>query len=210
MVDLVRAWVQAAGALGADEPASSAAGAWLAAQYASARRSYHGAAHIAAVLGGIDELAGALALDARHLAIARAAGCAHDVVYTGAAGEDEAASARWAREALLEAGADPGAADQVAAIIMATADHRGSTPVECAVLDADLSILAADAAAYDTYLRQVRAEYGHLDDEQWRVGRRAVLRSLLERDELFLSAPARRRWEEPARRNMTAELEALH
>jgi len=76
-------------------------------------------------------------------------------------------------------------------------------------MDADLAILAADPAAYEAYRQQVRAEYRRLDDGQWRAGRSAVLRSLLERDELFLSPAARERWEAAARRNIAAELAAL-
>lgn len=209
MIDLAQAWVRAATALGAQPGRSADDGAWLAAQYHSADRLYHGAGHIHAVLSGIDELAGALGLDARQLAIARAAGCAHDVVYDGAAGEDEAASARWARTALIHSGADQAAAEEVAQIVLDTIDHLGATPTARAVLDADLAILAADPADYETYRAQVRAEYGHLDDERWRVGRAAVLRSLLERDRLYLSDAARDRWEPAARRNMAAELASL-
>ncbi|MDR1999034.1 MAG: hypothetical protein LBQ06_03700 [Frankiaceae bacterium] len=207
--DLAGEWVRAAAELGAEPGAAGADGRWLAAQDASPARRYHGTAHIAAVLRGIGELAEALGLTGRQLAIARAAGCAHDVIYTGAAGADEAASARWAREALRGAGADADAADEVGAIILATAEHRGSTPAAWAVLDADLSILATGPADYEAYRRAVRAEYAQLDDERWRAGRTAVLRSLLARDRLYLSAAGRDRWEAAARRNIAAELAAL-
>jgi predicted metal-dependent HD superfamily phosphohydrolase len=56
--------------------------------------------------------------------------------------------------------------------------------------------------------RPIRAEYGHLTDEEWRRGRAAVLRALLERPALFHTPPLAGR-DRAARANMTAELSDL-
>lgn len=73
-------------------------------------------------------------------------------------------------------------------------------------LDADMAILAADSARYRRYLRGVRSEYSHFDDEAFRTGRTTFLRSILGRERIFLSEQALQLWEEPAQANLRAEL----
>ena len=69
-----------------------------------------------------------------------------------------------------------------------------------------MAILAADSARYRRYLRGVRSEYSHCDDEAFRTGRTTFLRSILGRERVFLSEQALKLWEEPARANLRAEL----
>lgn len=70
----------------------------------------------------------------------------------------------------------------------------------------DMAILAADSTRYRRYLRGVRSEYSHFDDEAFRAGRTTFLRSILGRKRIFLSEQALQLWEEPARANLQAEL----
>ena len=72
--------------------------------------------------------------------------------------------------------------------------------------DADLAILAADRERYDEYVRDVREEYAHVDDADFRSGRAGVLRALTDAPWIFRTAPARTRWEEAARANVAREL----
>ena len=99
---------------------------------------------------------------------------------------------------------------EVSDIVEATAGHRsnGEPAVEL-FLDADLSILGTDADLYDRYTAGIRAEYAHLDDEAWRVGRAMVLQGFLERPQLFFTAAGRERFEAAARRNIERELLSL-
>ena len=60
-----------------------------------------------------------------------------------------------------------------------------------------------------TYVNGVRGEYGHLSAAEWASGRAAVVESLLARDSLYATAPARSWWEDRARANLTAELAGL-
>ena len=69
-----------------------------------------------------------------------------------------------------------------------------------------MAILAADSARYRRYLRGVRSEYSHFDDEAFRTGRTSFLHSILERERIFLSEEGLLLWEEPARVNLRAEL----
>ena len=203
-----RAWCDAVAVLSADAAGGSpdhAVGyaADLERRYAEVHRHYHTAAHVEAVLRDCAWLAGELALPARERAVLALAACAHDVVYSGRAGEDERASAQWARDAL---GDTPGG-ERVAQLVLATITHEaGDDLAAAAFLDADLAILAAPEPAYDAYAAAVRAEYADVTDEGWRAGRGAVLRGLLARDPIYRTPPARERWEVAARANLTREL----
>ena len=63
--------------------------------------------------------------------------------------------------------------------------------------------------AYSTYVTGVRAEYRHVTDDEWRIGRAAVLEGFLERPTIYSTPTARDRWETRARANLTAELASL-
>ena len=62
---------------------------------------------------------------------------------------------------------------------------------------------------YADYVAGVRHEYAHVPEQDFRRGRAAVLRDLAAAPALFRTAEGRERWEEPARRNLTAELTEL-
>lgn len=144
----------------------------------------------------------------------------HDAVYEGAPGEDERRSEQLANtslEPLVTAGLLSGDELQmVSLLVRATATHElpesadlpaGYEPADIQFfLDTDMAILAADSARYRRYLRGVRSEYSHFDDEAFRAGRMTFLRSILERERIFLSEEGLQLWEEPARANLHAEL----
>ena len=175
----------------------------LAARYAELHRRYHNADHVRQVVRDAVAL-----VEDRDRALVALAAWAHDVVYDGRPGEDERASAAWARTHLTAAGLAQADVVRVEALVLATADHAAPPGDRAAqaLLDADLAILAATPADYERYRQAVRAEYAHVTDEQWRAGRAAVLRSLLAKDPLYLFAT---HWEGAARHNLTAELASL-
>jgi len=180
----------------------------LAERYAEPHRGYHNGDHVRQVVRDADLLASGH--NDRDRAVITLAALAHDVVYDGKPGDDERRSAAWARRELTAAGvAEPDVA-RVENLVLATLSHEhGDDPLAAVLLDADLAILGSDAAGYERYRAAVRAEYAHVTDEAWRVGRAAVLRSLLARDPLYVTSTARTRWDARARLNMAAELTAL-
>jgi predicted metal-dependent HD superfamily phosphohydrolase len=179
----------------------------LVAAYADPSRHYHDTRHLAEVLGRLEELAGAgVAYDEVPV---RLAAWFHDAVYDGERDAEER-SAAWAEDALTP-GCRPIVVDEVTRLIRLTEQHDpepGDVNGE-ALSDADLGILAADRERYDEYVADVRREYAHLGDRQFREGRTQVLESLLERREMFRTAYARERWEADARANLERELAAL-
>jgi predicted metal-dependent HD superfamily phosphohydrolase len=77
------------------------------------------------------------------------------------------------------------------------------------LLDADLAILGSQPEHYERYRQAVRQEYAQYDDATWRAGRAQVLKTLLDREVLFVTEPARQRWDATARINLARELQSL-
>ena len=183
-------------------------------------RAYHHSGHLSQMLADLDRLyAHRAQAGSTPLALILAAWF-HDAVYEGAPGEDERRSEQLAGaslEPLVAAGLLSGHELQmVRLLVRATATHELPESAELPAvyevtdiqffLDADMAILAADPARYRRYLRGVRSEYSHFDGEAFRTGRTTFLRSILERERIFLSEQAYKLWEEPARTNLHAEL----
>ena len=182
-------------------------------------RAYHHSGHLSQMLADLDRLYAAYPQGSTPLAPVLAAWF-HDAVYEGAPGEDERRSEQLAGaslEPLVTAGLlDGDELQMVSLLVRATATHELPESADLPAgyeradiqffLDADMAILAADSARYRRYLRGVRSEYSHFDDEAFRTGRTTFLRSILGRERIFLSEQALQLWEEPARANLQAEL----
>ena len=182
-------------------------------------RAYHHSGHLSQMLTDLDRLYAHRTQGSTPLALVLAAWF-HDAVYEGAPGEDERRSEQLASaslEPLVTAGLLTGHELQmVSLLVRATATHElpesadlpaGYEPADIQFfLDADMAILAADSARYRRYLRGVRSEYSHFDDEAFRAGRMTFLRLILDRKRIFLSEEGLQLWEEPARANLSAEL----
>ena len=178
-------------------------------------RAYHHSGHLSQILADLDRL-----YSGRTPLVSTLAEWFHDAGYESVPGEDERRSEQLATvslESLVAAGLLSGDELQmVCLLVRATATHElpesadlpaGYEPADIEVfLDADMAILAAKPARYRRYLRGVRSEYSRFDDEAFRTGRTSFLRSILERERIFLSHQARQLWEEPARTNLRAEL----
>lgn len=133
----------------------------------------------------------------------------HDAVYDVQAGDNEARSADWARDALITAGAPAEAAGRVHALVMATRHGQpgAQAPQDLdtrLLLDVDLAILGAPPARYAEYERQIRAEYAHVPPEVFEQRRRQLMAGFLARQPLYLTAGIRAEREPQARRNLAA------
>ncbi len=167
----------------------------------STGRGYHDLRHLSEVLARITELgAGAN----REVVLAA---WFHDAVYD-TAGDNEERSARLAEKSLSEQDADVA---EVARLVRLTTTHRPAPDDENGALlcDADLAILAASPERYAEYAADVRREYADVPDEDFRLGRLAILEALADKPTLFATAYAQERWEPAARRNLDAEIASL-
>ena len=208
MLRPVRALLRSLGA--PPEIAAEVAGA-LARRLREPHRRYHTAEHVAEVMSEIESLLAAAST--AHGDAVRLAGWFHDAVYDPGAptGANEEASARLATSEVRRAGLGIDLAEETGRLVRATATHVVAVGDESAavLVDADLAILAAPSGRYDCYVRQIRAEYGRLDDDAWRSGRTAVLRRFLASPELFRIGADRDQRDVRARANMARELAAL-
>jgi predicted metal-dependent HD superfamily phosphohydrolase len=167
------------------------------------RPGYHDLRHLTEVLDRLDDLDRAGARFDKVPVLLAA--WFHDAVYDGRP-EAEERSAVLAETTLP----DPPAAE-VARLVRMT-EHHQAFPDDlnaAALSDADLAILAAGPDRYQRYTRDVRAEYAHVPDTDFRAGRAAVLGDLLAGPSLFRTAQGQALWEESARTNVRAEIEQL-
>lgn len=166
------------------------------------RAGYHDLLHLTEVLDRLDQLADAGA-DVDTTVVLAA--WFHDAVYDGGL-DDEERSAQWAERVL-----PPHHATEVARLVRMTAHHRPADddPAGCALSDADLGILAAPRERYDAYVAGVRADFSHVGDDDFRVGRSAVLSDLAAKPHLFHTPQGRELWEASARANLDRELREL-
>ena len=117
--------------------------------------------------------------------------------------DNEARSADWARQALLEAGAAADAAERVHALVMATRHDAVPQGRDAELLiDIDLSILGAARERFDEYERQVHAEYGFVPEEVRLPRRRAILQRFLDRKAIYATPRMHAQLEAQARINL--------
>ena len=177
-------------------------------------RHFHNLRHLVDVLARVDELDE----EAHRPDLVRLAAWYHGAVFDSAerkayanrGGEDEAASAVLAREQLTSLGVDEKTAQRVGELVSGLVRHSPDrSDMDSVVLsDADLAMLATEPQRYKAYLADVRAEYSHLPLEDYLQARLRILRKLLARPSLFVS-PLAQPWEEPARQNLSAELQRV-
>lgn len=192
----------AAGATGDPEPE------WqlLSTRYGEPHRKYHTMDHIAHCL---DELEKARTLAGDPVAVEMALWY-HDAVYDPRAHDNEARSAELARQAAAALGLPSELGDRVAGLILvSTHQAPASTPDAQLFADIDLAILGRPTAVFAEYERRVRAEYSWVPDREFRAARSAILKSFLDRPSLYATSHFRRKYEEPARLNLSVSLKNL-
>jgi predicted metal-dependent HD superfamily phosphohydrolase len=184
-------------------PGAEEAGRDLLARWDEPQRHYHTTEHLRFMLSILD--------NARAGPAVRLAAWFHDAVYDPMGANNERASADLAAEVLPPLGIAPDTVAEVVRLVRLTEDHAvAPDDADGGLLaDADLAILGTPPDRYAEYAAAVRAEYAHVPDEAFRVGRSAVLEALLAIDPLYHLAPHRIVWEAPARANMRAELARL-
>jgi predicted metal-dependent HD superfamily phosphohydrolase len=178
----------------------------LVAAYSEPHRHYHTLQHLRACLAHLD----AAASLAQHPAEVGLALWFHDAVYDPRCADNEERSAEWAWRSILAAGCGEDVAQRVQALVLATQGHGASDdPDARLLLDIDLAILGAAPARFDEYEDQIRAEYVHLGEPQFRAGRLQVLTSFLARPRIYLTSAFHDALEHRARENIGRSLEAL-
>lgn len=211
MIDVERRWTELCTSIAAVPETTRAVWLDIAAAYGAHGRYYHTLSHIAALLELSERDASAIA-DRRAFDFAI---ILHDVVYEPRGGDNEEASAAWARNRLSRLGADAELIDAVE-VLIEMSRHRAEEVAEvepesdlARFLDFDLSVLAAPPPVYAAYAAAIRKEYGLFPDLLYNPGRARVLRGFLQRPHLYCSTSARAAWEAAARQNLASEIRSL-
>ena len=178
----------------------------LVAAWSEPQRHYHTLQHLRECLDHLE----AVRAHAHRPAEIELALWFHDAFYDPRRADNEQRSADWAGEALRAAGLPPESAGRVHAMVMATSGHAPADDADTQLLvDIDLGILGAEPARFDESDAQIRAEYSHVAQPQWREGRGSVLRGFLERPRIYCTPHFHDRCEAQARANLQGALDRL-
>ncbi len=174
-------------------------------RWSEPHRHYHTPTHLQGCIDGWDRLRNRMQAPA----LAGLALLYHDAIYDPRSDDNEVASATLARAELSALGLPEPRHAIVESLILAT-DHRQlPTHADAAiVVDIDLAILGSEPAAYHRYVSEVRQEYAHVVEAEWRSGRARVLRGFLAKPRIFTSGLFDMA-EAQARRNLRWELDIL-
>jgi predicted metal-dependent HD superfamily phosphohydrolase len=168
-------------------------------------RRYHTLQHLGECLAFLDDAA--VRDEASNAPVVEVALWFHDLVYDTQRGDNEERSADEA-QSLLAGHLSEQHVAQVVQLVLATKDHVTEVPDGTVLLDVDLSILGASSARFAEYEAQIREEYAWVDDEAYRLGRRAVLARFAARPRLFATRVLHERLETRARENLARALAA--
>lgn len=169
-------------------------------------RRYHTARHLRECLQHFAEVRD----QAQHPAEIEVALWFHDAIYNPRRDDNELLSAQWAHQSVLQAGLPQEVADRVHALVMATRhDAVPADPDAQLLVDVDLAILGAEPQRFDESDEHIRAEYAHVPDEEFRVGRARILSSFLARPRLYSTPHFYARLEQRARDNLQRALARL-
>jgi predicted metal-dependent HD superfamily phosphohydrolase len=179
----------------------------LAGAYSLPHRHYHTLAHIEQCIGELN----CVWWCAVRLEELKWALIFHDAVYDPTRDDNEARSADWACRIMAELGRPEEEQRRVRELIMATAHTaEPQTGDKALMCDIDLSILAAEEAAFDEYDRAIRAEYEFVPEARYRETRAEILGAFLRRERLFQTALYREHREVRARANLERAVARLH
>jgi predicted metal-dependent HD superfamily phosphohydrolase len=171
----------------------------LIAAWSQPHRRYHTLQHLSECLTSFETV---MAI-APHPAEIEYALWFHDAIYDVKRNDNEGRSAEWATSTLEKAGAPIESTRLVQDLIMATQHAALPQTLDAQILvDVDLSILGADEQRFAEFERQVRQEYAFVPGFLFRMKRKSILRTFLERQHLYSTPHFRERLEEPARRNL--------
>jgi predicted metal-dependent HD superfamily phosphohydrolase len=179
-------------------------------RYSEAHRRYHTLQHLRECFANFD----AARSLAREPQLVELALWFHDAVYDPQRQDNEERSAQWAHASILAAGCDGAKADRVRDLVLATrhglaAAPAGTDPELDLLLDVDLAILGAAWPRFADSSRDIRTEYAHVPEADFRSGRARVLQGFLDRPRIYRTEAFHGALEARARENLQRALAEL-
>jgi predicted metal-dependent HD superfamily phosphohydrolase len=174
--------------------------------YTAKKRYYHNQSHLENLLKELTSIKESIEdWDCTIFSIAY-----HDIVYNTLQKDNEEQSAAMAEQRLAEIAFPAQRISKCVEQILATKGHTISNNQDINFFtDADLSILGSSWEVYETYFKNIRKEYSYYPDLLYKPGRKKVLQHFLSMDKIFKTDEFFSRYEEQARKNLSAELERL-
>jgi predicted metal-dependent HD superfamily phosphohydrolase len=198
-------WQHTLQPFGVDQISTENAFNHLVAAYSTANRYYHTLKHIHHVLNTIKTLQAYT----KDLTAVQLAAWFHDIIYNSQSKNNEAKSAEYAAELLIDLGVPPHNIAVVTRLILNTKHHQAEIDdVDSQVLlDADLAILSANPIQYWEYANAIRQEYAWLGEAEYVKGRSQVLARFLQCDRIYSTPLMFHLAEQSARHNINTEIE---
>jgi predicted metal-dependent HD superfamily phosphohydrolase len=171
----------------------------LLAAYSQPHRKYHTLQHLSECLVALESVIAMVP----HPAEVEIALWFHDAIYDTKRSDNEHRSAEWANAALSSAGAAAESIGLVERLIMATKHDALPQPGdEEFLVDIDLSILGSNEQRFAEFERQVTEEYSFVPGFLFRMKRKAILKTFLEREHIYSTPHFRALLEAAARHNL--------
>lgn len=178
----------------------------LVARYSEPHRAYHTLTHIQHCLNEFWQIRN---LVTRPVALELALWY-HDAIYDTKTNDNEEKSATLARTMMRNAVLPDTLQQFVADCVIATKHTTIPTdPDICFLLDIDLSGLGKSEGVFNEHGRQIRKEYEWVPEHAFASGRAAILRSFLNRPNIYLTQFFREKYEAQARQNIIRALAQL-
>lgn len=185
----------------------------LIARYSENWRAYHTLLHIGDMFVAFDEIrsdAYDLTTDFINKQTVEMAIWYHDAVYNTKKHDNEEKSAELFQEIAGYLVLTESFTDKVTQMILATKHSVTSGDLDTQVLsDLDLSILGKNKEIFDEYENQIRREYDWVSDIDFARGRTEVLKSFLNRPNIYSTRFFRKKFEEKARQNLARSIAQL-
>ena len=178
-------------------------------RYTEPQRHYHTLSHVRSMLDCLDECR-SLIHDETAVTLAI---FFHDWIYDPRGKDNEIESVNVFKEFAESVDLDERMREKVVGFIERTITHTLPGVEEDGdaglFLDFDLEVLSRSRVEYKVYVQQIRREYGHYEDSEYRKGRAKVLRSFLSRERLYFSEKFYTEREEASKQNLRAEIASL-
>ena len=174
--------------------------------WSEGHRHYHTLQHLQECFGHLT----GVEIDEKDAAAIAVALWFHDAFYDPKRDDNELRSADWLHGEARGSGMTMATAQRLHDLVMATKHETMPDDDDTRLLvDIDLSILGAERDRFEESDVQIRREYAHVPEPEWKVARKRMLRGFLDRERLYGTQRHYSALEVRARENLQRALERL-
>lgn len=134
----------------------------------------------------------------------------HDIIYDVNKNDNEEQSSLFAEKSLKKLTIKSSDIEQCKEQIIDTQTHNSSNQDTKFLLDADLSILGKDKDIYSEYTKNIRKEYSVFSDEQFKTGRKTMIKNFLQKTHIYKTDFFKNKYEKTALINLKNEYYELN